>query len=101
MPRKKKIPICELPVMKSHCKTCPFRPNEQGHWQNPQLANEVINRVLFKAQQICHANHPEETHRCRGAFDHCHTIYTRMGLSNIISEKPRKLNGDGTAFQPE
>lgn len=71
----------DLPVMKSHCKSCPFKPDEFGRWQNPALANEVVNRTLFKAQQICHSTEGENrkaNNRCKGAFEHNEEIYKRL-----------------------
>lgn len=80
--------VSEMPVMKSCCKTCPFKKVD-GKYQNQELADTVVMRTLFKAQQICH--HPrtygkKETHRCRGAFEHNKTIYERLGMTGIISE---------------
>jgi len=80
-------PVSELPVMKACCKTCPFKPDDKGIWQNVQLANEVISRTLFKAQQICHGSEGKNrkaTHRCKGAYDHNFEIYDRMGLSHLL-----------------
>lgn len=82
-----KIDPKEIPVMESHCKTCPFKPNEQGLYQDVHLANEVIQRTLFKAHQICHGTEGKNrkpTHRCKGAFDHNMEIYKRMGLDGLI-----------------
>jgi len=81
---------CELPVMKGHCKTCPFKRNEQGFWQNPELAEKVISRTLFKGQQICHGtegDNREPTHRCRGSYDYNKFLYDCMGMGNLISEE--------------
>ncbi len=80
-----------MPVMGSCCKTCPFKPDEKGIWQDTKLANEVIRRNLLKSQQICH--HPklhgkEETHRCKGFFDYAFEIYERLGFdpeNNLIN----------------
>lgn len=82
-----KIPVCELPVMKTHCKTCPFKPNERGIEQDQQLANEVTQRTLFKAQQICHGTEGKNrkpTHRCKGSYDFNFTIYQRLRLSHLL-----------------
>jgi hypothetical protein len=82
-----KKPSCDLPVMKSHCKTCPFKPDEKGRWQNARLANQVISRTLFNSQQICHGTEGdkrEAKNRCKGAFDHNFEIYKRMGLDHLI-----------------
>ncbi len=87
---KKRRDICELPVMKSSCKTCPFKKMENGSWQDTQLANAVISRTLFTGQQICHGTegpNREPNHRCRGAFDHNKEIYDRMGCGDLISEQ--------------
>lgn len=84
---KKKVPACELPVMKAHCKSCPFKPNTDGRWQDVELANKVISRTLFKGHQICHST---ETHnrkpnnRCKGAFEHNFEIYKHMGLEHLV-----------------
>lgn len=83
----KKIPIHKLPVMKTHCKTCPFKADENGRWQNCELANTVISRTLFKAQQICHGTEGKNRkprNRCKGAFDHNMQIYKRLNLSHLI-----------------
>lgn len=82
-----KIEPERLPVMVSHCKTCPFKPNEQGFYQDVLLANEVITRTLFKAHQICHGTEGkkrEPNHRCKGAFDHNMEIYKRLGVDGLI-----------------
>lgn len=42
----------DLPVMKAHCATCPFRPDELGQWRDVAQANVVIERTLFKSHQI-------------------------------------------------
>lgn len=88
-----KIPFksSNLPVMKAHCKTCPFKPNERGIWQDVKLANEVSNRTLFKAWQICHGtqDHTKKGNkgfrdRCKGSYDHNSEIYRRMGYGDLI-----------------
>lgn len=84
---KTKIPVCELPVMKVHCKTCPFKPDEKGRWRDVQLANEVVSRTLFNSQQICHGTEGKNrkaNNRCKGAFDHNMQIYERMGFKHLI-----------------
>lgn len=81
------IPVCDLPVMKANCKTCPFREDEKGHWQDVRLANEVISRTLFNSQQICHGtegNNRKANNRCKGAYDHNFEIYKRMGLEHLL-----------------
>lgn len=91
---KKAVPVCELPVMKKHCKTCPFKPDENGKWQDVEIANKVVERTLFQAQQICHGTEGKNrkaNNRCRGAFDHLRTIYVRMGMPDLIIEETRKL----------
>lgn len=75
--------VSTLPIMKKHCKTCPFKPNEKGHWQNVELANKVTLRTLFKAQQICHGTEGKNrkaNNRCKGSFDYNEEIYKRMGF---------------------
>ena len=80
--------VTDLPVMKSCCKTCPFKLNDRGQWQDATLANEVISRTLFKAHQICHGTEGEGrewNNRCKGAHEHNSTIYKRMGIpENLI-----------------
>lgn len=49
--KNSKKPVSELPVMKAHCKTCPFKPDSKGVWQNTELANTVCSRNLFKSQR--------------------------------------------------
>ena len=78
-----KINVSTLPIMKNFCKTCPFKPNKDGHWQNVELANEVTLRTLFKAQQICHGTEGKNrkpNNRCKGSFEHNEEIYKRMGF---------------------
>ena len=82
-----KIEPEKLPVMKNYCKTCPFKPNEQGYYQDMYLANQVIKRTLFKAHQICHGTESENRkpkNRCKGSFDYNMEIYKRLGLDNLI-----------------
>lgn len=84
MPKRQ---VCELPVMKSCCKTCPFRLNKKGHWQDVRLANEVIQRTLFKSQQVCHGTEGKNRkahNRCAGAYAHNLEIYKRMGLDHLL-----------------
>lgn len=74
-------------VMKNYCKTCPFKPNIEGKWQDTKLANEVIARTLFQAHQICHGTEGENRepiHRCKGAFEHNLEIYKRLGLDDLV-----------------
>lgn len=82
-----KKPVSELPVMKAHCTTCPFKPDANGIWQDTKLANEVVARTLFKGQQICHGTEGKRrkaNNRCKGAFDHNIEIYKRMNLDHLI-----------------
>jgi hypothetical protein len=77
------VNVSELPVMKAHCKTCPFRENKFGVWVNVELCNTVISRNLFHSQQICHGTEGEnrEPHnRCKGYYDYAFELYKRMGL---------------------
>lgn len=77
-----KINASELPVMKAHCKTCPFKDN-----QNVELMNQVTARTLFKAHQICHGTEGAKrkpNNRCKGSFDNNMVIYTRMGFDHLI-----------------
>jgi len=46
----------KVPVMKKCCRTCPFKLNEKGLYQDMNLANEVIKRTLFQAHQILSQN---------------------------------------------
>lgn len=81
------IPVCELPVMLAHCKRCPFKPNENGIWQDAELANRVIERTLFNSQQICHGSETKNrkaNNRCKGAFDHNFEIYKRLNLHHLL-----------------
>ena len=82
-----KTPVHLLPVMKSCCKTCPFKPDENGRWADVKLANEVISRTLFKAQQICHGTEGKNrkaNNRCKGAYDNNFEIYKRLGLEHLL-----------------
>ena len=85
MPKTPKA--CDLPVMEGHCKTCPFKLNKKGLYQDQDLAEKVIARTLFNAHQICHGTegpNREWTHRCKGAFDHNMEIYKRLGFDHLI-----------------
>lgn len=88
MKKEEVKPVSELPVMKRCCKTCPFKKDKDGRWQNVELANEVIGRTLFQAQQICHSTETGKNrtphNRCKGAFDHNFEIYDRMGFGDLI-----------------
>ncbi len=82
-----KIDPKKVPVMKNYCKTCPFKPNAYGNWQDPILANQVVARTLFKAHQICHGTELEDrtpTNRCKGAFENNLEIYKRLGLDDLV-----------------
>lgn len=84
---KSKKPVCDLPVMKAHCATCPFRPDSSGRWQDVRLANKVISRTLFKSQQICHGTEGKgrkANNRCKGAYDHNLAIYQRLGVDHLL-----------------
>jgi hypothetical protein len=85
MPRIK-LPVCEFPVMKSHCITFPFR-EVNGKWQNVELANQVISRTLFQGHQICHiteTDNREPQTRCKGAYEHNYEIYKRLNLVHLL-----------------
>lgn len=80
---KSLIRVSDLPVMKTCCKTCPFKTDAAGRWQDPRLAEQVINRNLFKSQQICHGTEGpkrEPRNRCRGYYDYAFEIYKRLNL---------------------
>lgn len=82
-----KKPVSDLPVMKAHCASCPFKPNEHGIEQDVRLASEVTQRTLFNAQQICHGTegpNREPRNRCKGSYDNNKTIYDRMGLGHLL-----------------
>jgi hypothetical protein len=81
-----KIDCSTLPVMKANCKSCPFR-DVGGKWRDLRQANEVIERTLFKAHQICHGTegvNRKPNNRCKGAFDHNFEIYSRMGFADLV-----------------
>lgn len=71
-----KIDVTKLPVMKAHCKTCPFVHDQE-------LANRVTERTLFKAHQICHGTN---INRCKGSFDFNFAIYERMGFGDLVAK---------------
>lgn len=83
--------VSELPVMAKHCKTCPFKCNDEGEWQDINLASTVIQRNLFQSQQICHGSEGKNrkaTHRCKGYFDYAFDIYENLGMDpgkNLIN----------------
>lgn len=82
-----KIDCSTLPVMKAHCKTCPFKPDHNGRMQDRELANSVTERTLFKAHKICHGTETKSRkprNRCKGSFDFNYTIYERMGLAHLV-----------------
>ena len=75
--------VNKLPVMQACCKTCPFKPDADGRFQNMELATAIIKRTLFKSQQICHGTEDknrEPRNRCFGSFEYNAEIYERMGL---------------------
>ncbi|MCW3159672.1 hypothetical protein [Chryseobacterium oryctis] len=77
----------KVPVMKNFCATCPFKPDKDGRWQDPKLADAVVSRTLFQAHQICHGTEGENREprfRCKGAFEHNLEIYRRLGLDEHI-----------------
>ena len=77
-----KTEIHQLPVMKACCATWPFKLVNGKHL-NPQLAGEVTQSTLFKAQQICHGTESDNrkpNNRCKGSYDHNFEIYQRLGL---------------------
>jgi hypothetical protein len=85
--KKCKVDASTLPVMKGYCKTCPFKPDENGRWQNVELANAVIARNLFKSHQICHGTEGKDrkpNNRCKGSYGHNMTIYERMGFKHLV-----------------
>jgi hypothetical protein len=86
----KKIDVSLLPVMKAKCATCPFKEDKQGRWQDVRLANEVVQRTLFKGHQICHGTETgkgrKPHNRCKGAFDHNQAIYDRMGVGHLVAK---------------
>lgn len=70
--------------MKACCKTCPFKEDERGIWKDTALANTVIERNLFKSQQICHGTEGDNrkpNNRCKGYYDFAFQIYDRMVLN--------------------
>lgn len=82
-----KINSSDLPVIKSCCKTCPFKTDNNGRWRDVHQANIVIERTLFKAHQICHGTEGKNrkpNNRCKGAFDHNLEIYTRLGMADLV-----------------
>lgn len=84
---KKTKEVCELPVMKNYCKSCPFKPDKKGHPQDQKLANIVTERTLFNSQQICHGTegkNREWKNRCKGSYDYNKIIYDRMGLGHLL-----------------
>lgn len=85
-----KIDCSALPVMKGYCKTCPFKPDENGTMRDVEQANLVTERTLFKAHQICHGTEygptREPRNRCKGSFDFNYTIYERLGFADLIAK---------------
>lgn len=75
--------VYKLPVMKAHCATCPFKPNAHARFNDSELAAKVIDRNLFKSQQICHGTEGplrQPHNRCKGYFDYALEIYKRLNL---------------------
>lgn len=86
---KNSVPVSDLPVMKSCCKTCPFKKDENGIELDSKLASEVTARTLFQAQQICHGTEGKSrkaNNRCKGSYDANMVIYERMGLGHLIKK---------------
>ena len=84
---KKNVPVCQLPVMQACCKSCPFRLADGIRYQDVDTAIAVIERTLFKAQQICHGTEGKKRqprNRCKGAYDYNYTIYERLGLAHLL-----------------
>lgn len=83
----KKIGPKQVPVMKSYCKTCPFKPDKNGRMRDAELAAVVQQRTLFKSHQICHGTegkHRKANNRCKGAYDANMQIYERLGYKDLI-----------------
>lgn len=81
------IPASDLPVMKSFCKTCPFKTDSSGRMRDISLANTVQERTLFKGHQICHGTegvNRKPNNRCKGAFDANMQIYERLGFKDLV-----------------
>lgn len=64
----------DLPIRKDQCKTCPFRDEQDGGWEDVRPL--LIERALNEATPICHSTgdalvrHGGEklkAHICRGA----------------------------------
>lgn len=60
-----------FPVMTSHCKTCPFKPDSlySDRPSNPSLANKIISQNELSSSHPCHApqlDGEDTTHFCRG-----------------------------------
>ena len=72
----------KLPVMKAHCKTCPFKCDESNRMRDAELASRVTERTLFKAHQLCHGT--SDKTRCKGSFDYNFAIYDRMGFGHLV-----------------
>lgn len=73
--------VSSLPVMRACCKTCPFKKNEKNQFQDSELANTVIERNMFKGQQICHGTegkNREANNRCKGYYDYSIDMYKRI-----------------------
>lgn len=80
-------PVSKLPVMGACCKTCPFKKDARGVFQDVELANKVIARTLFNSQQICHGTEGKNrkpNNRCKGSFDYNKEIYSRLGLAHLL-----------------
>lgn len=76
-----KTPARELPVMAVFCKSCPFKPNEQGHPQNRELADTVTATTLFQDYQLCHKDYYDKNKplfRCKGSHEFNQIIYDRI-----------------------
>lgn len=79
-----KIDATKFPVMKAHCKTCPFKKNAQGVEQDIDLCNTVTTRTLFKGHQLCHGTNNKT--RCKGSFDNNMIIYEAIGVDHLITK---------------
>lgn len=80
------VVVSDLPVMEACCKTCPFKEVD-GRWRDVRVANDVMARTLFKAQQVCHGTEGAKRKprfRCKGSYDHNKVIYDRMGFNGLL-----------------
>jgi hypothetical protein len=69
--------ISDYKVNRDYCETCPFKPDETGNYQDPELATEIIKTRLLSSSHICHTT---DTTICRGMRNFHLQIFHQIGF---------------------